>query len=119
MLTARAFWTTRRNSGLPARPGPPPCAAMVMSLPSRANCFAIRSQRANIVCFLVSKMRPMLVAPPWHSPLVRGNLVSRLSDSHPDSPALRPPGGVAPPRHSFDYACVGAPGQEPGLLADL
>jgi hypothetical protein len=26
----------------------------------RAKAFAIRSQRANIVCFLVSKMRPMI-----------------------------------------------------------
>jgi hypothetical protein len=28
-------------------------------LPIRAKAFAILSQRANIVCFLVSKMRPM------------------------------------------------------------
>jgi hypothetical protein len=33
---------------------------MVMSLPMRANCFAIRSHRANIVCLRVSKMRPMI-----------------------------------------------------------
>jgi hypothetical protein len=25
----------------------------------RLNCFAMRFQRANIVCFLTSKMRPM------------------------------------------------------------
>ena len=39
--------------------GPPALTAMVISLPIRANGFAMRSQRANIVCFLVSKMRPM------------------------------------------------------------
>ena len=32
---------------------------MVMSLPIRVNCFAMRFQRANITCFLVSNMRPM------------------------------------------------------------
>src|SRR5882724_12322377 len=32
---------------------------MVMSLAIRANCFAIRFHRANIVCFLTSNMRPM------------------------------------------------------------
>jgi hypothetical protein len=30
-----------------------------MSLPIRANCFAMRFQRANITCFLTSKIRPM------------------------------------------------------------
>jgi len=29
-------------------------------LPMRVNCFAIRSQRANIVCLRVSNMRPMV-----------------------------------------------------------
>src|SRR6185503_19340122 len=59
MLTARAFWTTRRSIGLLTGSDPPALTAMVISLPIRANCFAIRSQRANIVCCLVSKMRPM------------------------------------------------------------
>jgi len=32
------------------------------------------------------------------------------------NPASHPPapGGVAPPRHKLDYACVGAPGRERG-----
>jgi hypothetical protein len=60
MLTARAFWTTRRRRGLPTGSGPPALTAIVISLPMRAKALAIRSQRANIVCFLVSKMRPMV-----------------------------------------------------------
>ena len=59
MLTARAFWMTRRSAGLVSGFGPPALTAIVMSLPMRANCFAIWSQRANIVCLRASKMRPM------------------------------------------------------------
>src|SRR6516164_8721982 len=59
MLTARAFWMTRRNAGFEAGSGPPAFTAMVMSLAMRANCFAMRFHRANIVCLRTSKMRPM------------------------------------------------------------
>src|SRR5690242_19616679 len=59
MLTARAFWMVRRRVGLDAGSVPPDLTAMVMSLAIRANCFAMRFQRANIVCFRTSKMRPM------------------------------------------------------------
>src|SRR2546423_275111 len=59
MLTARAFWMVRRNTGLDAGSVPPAFTAMVMSFAMRANCFAMRFHRANIVCFLTSKMRPM------------------------------------------------------------
>src|SRR5258708_10432164 len=59
MLTARAFWNTRRSVGFAAGSGPPACTAIAMSLATRVNCFAIRFQRANIACFLTSNMRPM------------------------------------------------------------
>src|SRR6516164_7638 len=59
MLTARAFWMTRRNVGFEEGSGPPAFTAMVMSLAMRANCFAMRFHRANIVCLRTSKMRPM------------------------------------------------------------
>src|SRR5215470_15911039 len=62
MLTARAFWMVRRSMGFEVGSGPPALTAMVMSLAMRANCFAMRFHRANIVCFLTSKMRPM---GPW------------------------------------------------------
>src|SRR5215831_6921040 len=61
MLTARAFWMTRRNVGFDAGSEPPALTAMVMSLAMRANCFAMRFQRANIVCLRTSKMRPITV----------------------------------------------------------
>src|ERR1700728_1830067 len=59
MLTARAFWIVRRRVGLEAGSAPPDLTAMVMSLAMRANCFAMRFQRANIVCLRTSNMRPM------------------------------------------------------------
>src|SRR5580704_9340807 len=59
MFTARAFWMVRRSVGLEAGSVPPDLTAIVMSLAMRANCFAMRFHRANIVCFLTSKMRPM------------------------------------------------------------
>src|SRR3984957_14317842 len=59
MLTARAFWIVRRRVGLEAGSAPPDLTAMVMSLAIRANCFAMRFQRANIVCLRTSNMRPM------------------------------------------------------------
>src|SRR5690242_4901361 len=59
MLTARAFWITRRSVGLDEGSGPPDFTAMVISLAMRANCFAMRFQRANIVALRTSKMRPM------------------------------------------------------------
>src|ERR1700741_3624390 len=59
MLTARAFWMVRRSEGLEAGSEPPDLTAMVMSFAMRANCFAMRFHRANIVCLRTSKMRPM------------------------------------------------------------
>jgi hypothetical protein len=59
MLIARAFWITRRSAGLLFGSEPPAFTAMVMSLPMRANCFAIRFHRANIACLRTSKMRPI------------------------------------------------------------
>src|SRR5262245_44081659 len=63
MLTARAFWITRRNAGLLSGFGPAALTAIVISLPIRVKAFAIRSQRANIVDLRVSKMRPMVSGP--------------------------------------------------------
>jgi hypothetical protein len=68
MLTARAFWMTRRSAGFEAGSAPPVLTAIVMSLPIRANCFAMRFQRANIACFLTSKMRPIEVGSGQSSP---------------------------------------------------
>src|SRR5690606_27831787 len=59
MFTLRAFWRTRRRAGLLSGSGPPALTAMVMSLPMRANCLAILSQRANMVALRTSKMRPI------------------------------------------------------------
>ncbi len=59
MFTARAFWITRRRAGFESGFGPPDFTAIVISLPTRENCLAMRSQRANMVCLRVSKMRPM------------------------------------------------------------
>src|SRR4029077_2352452 len=59
MLTARAFWIVRRRVGLDAGSEPLAFTAMVISLAMRANCFAMRFQRANIVALRTSKMRPM------------------------------------------------------------
>src|SRR5438105_10208099 len=59
MFTARAFWITRRRVGFDDGSGPLDLTAMVMSFAIRANCFAMRFHRANIVCFLTSNMRPM------------------------------------------------------------
>src|SRR5262245_31791092 len=59
MFTARAFWITRRSVGFEAGSGPPDFTDIVMSLAMRANCFAMRFHRANIVCLRTSKIRPM------------------------------------------------------------
>src|SRR5690348_3566858 len=59
MLIARAFCMTRRRAGFEAGSEPPDFTAIVMSLPMRANCFAMRFHRANIACFLTSKIRPI------------------------------------------------------------
>jgi hypothetical protein len=45
--------------------GPPAFTAMAISFPTRVNCFAIRSHLANIVDFLTSNMRPILVTGCW------------------------------------------------------
>src|SRR5579863_8636591 len=99
MLTARAFWMIRRSAGLEAGSGPPDLTAMVMSFAMRANCFAMRFHRANIVCLRTSKMRPMAdycSAPQprlWTARLprsVRGDLVElrELRVQQPHAPAL-------------------------------
>src|SRR5688572_16387763 len=59
MLMARAFCTWRRSAGLELTSPPPALTAMLMSLEMRANCLAMRSQRANIVCLRTSNMRPI------------------------------------------------------------
>src|SRR6516165_1602271 len=59
MFTARAFWMMRRSDGLELGSEPPDLTVMVMSLAIRANCFAMRFHRANIVCLRTSNMRPM------------------------------------------------------------
>src|SRR5262245_10875118 len=50
---------TRRRAGLLSGFGPAALTAIVISFPIRVKAFAIRSQRANIVDFRVSKMRPI------------------------------------------------------------
>src|SRR6185295_14573108 len=59
MLTAREFCTARRSAGLELTSLPPALTAMLMSFATRANCFAMRSHRANIVCLRTSNMRPI------------------------------------------------------------
>src|SRR5262245_32392273 len=59
MLTARAFWITRRSAGLPSGFAPPALIAIVISLLMRAKAFDMRSQRASMVALRVSRMRPM------------------------------------------------------------
>src|SRR3954466_142404 len=59
MLNARAFWITRRSDGFESGFVPPAFTAIAMSFEMRVNALAMRSQRANITCFRVSKMRPM------------------------------------------------------------
>src|SRR5438477_10003995 len=61
MLRARAFWMTRRSEGLLCGFDTAALTAIVISLPMRANALDILSQRANIVAFRVSKMRPILI----------------------------------------------------------
>ena len=55
LLLRRAARTVLVDAGS----GPPALTAMVMSLATRANCFAMRFQRANIVCLRTSNIRPM------------------------------------------------------------
>src|SRR6187401_2410292 len=62
MLTARAFWMARFRAGFASGFGPEAFTAMVISLPMRANALDILSQRANIVCLRVSKIRPMVIS---------------------------------------------------------
>src|SRR6188768_4543901 len=59
MLRLRLFCTARRSAGLEFGSLPPALTAMLMSLAMRANCFAMRSHRANIVCLRTSNMRPI------------------------------------------------------------
>src|SRR5215510_3180119 len=59
MLYCRAFCTARRSAGFELTSPPPALTAMLMSFATRANCLAMRSQRANIVCLRTSKMRPI------------------------------------------------------------
>ena len=60
MFTARAFWMQRRRAGFEFGSEPPVFTEIVISLPMRANCFAMRFQRANIVCLRTSNIRPIL-----------------------------------------------------------
>src|SRR5690348_10486823 len=50
----------RRKAELVLGSGPPAFTAMAISFPIRVNCFAILSQRANMVAFLTSNMRPII-----------------------------------------------------------
>src|SRR6187399_2883231 len=59
MLRLRLFCTARRNAGFELGSDPPALTAILMSLEIRANCFAMRSHRANIVCLRTSNMRPI------------------------------------------------------------
>src|ERR1044071_1833659 len=59
MLNARLFCIARRNAGFELGSLPPALTAMLMSFETRANCLAMRSQRANIVCLRTSNMRPI------------------------------------------------------------
>jgi hypothetical protein len=59
MLRLRLFCTARRNAGLELGSAPPALTAMLMSFEMRANCLAMRSQRANIVCLRTSKILPI------------------------------------------------------------
>src|SRR5262249_36329872 len=59
MLTARAFWITRRNAGLECGSVPPAFTATLISLLMRENALDMRSQRANMVCLRTSNMRPI------------------------------------------------------------
>src|SRR5579862_7612371 len=59
MLTLLAFWKQRRKAGLELGSGPPVFTAIAISFPMRVNCLAILSQRANMVCFLTSKILPI------------------------------------------------------------
>src|SRR6185436_8273601 len=59
MLRFREFCTARRSAGFELTSPPPALTAMLMSFEIRANCFAMRSQRANIVCLRTSNMRPI------------------------------------------------------------
>src|SRR5580693_10864 len=66
ILTLLAFWKQRRRAGLVAGSGPPVFTAMAISFPMRVNCLAIRSHRANMVCFLTSNMRPIVSFLYWY-----------------------------------------------------
>src|SRR5271166_3402947 len=59
ILTARAFCKMRRRVGFDAGSGPPDLTVIAMSLAMRANCLAMRFQRANIACLRTSNIRPM------------------------------------------------------------
>src|SRR6187401_2859233 len=59
MLTARALWMARRSAGFASGSSLPFLTAIAISFETRVNCFARRSQRANIVTLRFSKMRPM------------------------------------------------------------
>src|SRR5215470_12711170 len=93
MLTARAFWMTRRRAGFDAGSGPPDLTAMVMSFAIRANCFAMRFHRANIVCFLTSNMRPMPSVFPAEMPRLRASRETAQLDDWAKGAAS---GGVYP-----------------------
>src|SRR5277367_2832385 len=81
MLTLLAFSMQRRRAGLVAGSGPPALTAMAISFPIRENCLAIRSQRANIVDFLTSNMRPIEKSSIFGAGAKVGFVGRKLSDS--------------------------------------
>ena len=76
IFTAFAFCITVRSLGLFSGLGPLCFTAMAISLPIRVNCFAMRSKRANMVCFRFSKILPISICkdtkPPWTSSRKKG-----------------------------------------------
>src|SRR5205085_7258961 len=59
--TPFAFAKHLRNAGLVAGSGPPAFTAMAISFPIRVNCFAMRSQRANMVDLRTSNILPIII----------------------------------------------------------
>src|SRR5579859_6637640 len=115
MLTARAFWITRRSIGFECGSVPPDFTAILMSFAIRANCFAMRFHRANIVCLRTSNILPIddYGAPgrgkneegPHLGPLLRSVETLGLT---PTGRAERAGDGAA------DAGCARSPGASPG-----
>src|SRR5579871_702795 len=80
----------RRSTGLEAGSAPPDLTAMVMSLAIRANCFAMRFHRANIVCLRTSKMRPMVNRLKTPGAFSAGQSDQSVGVQYPNDPRERP-----------------------------